>query len=112
MDDDFNTAQALSILFDLARAINQSADAGEDITEACRTLTGLAGDVLGLKLRSLEARAESVEAAPFIELLVQTRYNLRQAKQYQLADEIRTKLTELGVILEDTPKGTVWRSKK
>jgi cysteinyl-tRNA synthetase len=37
---------------------------------------------------------------------------LRQAKQYQMADEIRTKLANLGIILEDTPKGTTWRSKK
>ncbi len=112
MDDDFNTAQALSILFDLARAINQAADSGTNITEARKTLKELAADVMGLKLPSTEAKAESVEAAPFIELLIKTRYNLRQAKQYQLADEIRTKLAELGILLEDTPKGTVWRQKK
>jgi cysteinyl-tRNA synthetase len=52
-----------------------------------------------------------VEAAPFIDLLVKTRYNLRQAKQYQLADEIRRNLSDLGIILEDTPRGTVWRVK-
>jgi cysteinyl-tRNA synthetase len=112
MDDDFNTALAQGVLFDLARAINQAADTGAGITEARQTLKSLAGDVMGLKLAAVESKAESVEAAPFIELLIKTRYDLRQAKQYQLADEIRKKLTELGIILEDTPTGTTWRSKK
>jgi cysteinyl-tRNA synthetase len=112
MDDDFNTAQGLSILFDLARAINQAADAGTDVEEARKLLKELAGDVMGLRLASFSANTSSVEAAPFIDLLVKTRFNLRQAKQYQMADEIRIKLTELGIILEDTPKGTVWKNKK
>jgi cysteinyl-tRNA synthetase len=53
-----------------------------------------------------------VEASPFIDLLIKTRFNLRQAKQYQLADEIRKNLSELGILLEDTPKGTLWHSQK
>jgi cysteinyl-tRNA synthetase len=112
MDDDFNTAQAMGVLFDLARAINQAADSGTDISAARQTLKELAADVMGLRLPAMEAKAESVEAAPFIDLLVQTRFNLRQAKQYQIADQIRTRLAELGIILEDTPKGTVWHNKK
>jgi cysteinyl-tRNA synthetase len=111
MDDDFNTAKALGILFDLARDINQAADSGSDVSAARAALKELAGDVMGLKLPAVDSKAGSVEAAPFIDLLVKTRFNLRQAKQYQLADEIRKNLTELGIILEDTPKGTVWRSK-
>jgi cysteinyl-tRNA synthetase len=112
MDDDFNTAQALSILFDLARALNQAADSGADVSNACKTLKDLAGDVLGLRLPAVEAKGGNVEAAPFIELLIKTRYDLRQAKQYQLADQIRKQLVDLGILLEDTPTGTVWRSKK
>jgi cysteinyl-tRNA synthetase len=112
MDDDFNTAQGLSILFDLTRAINQAADAGRNISGACALLRELAGDVLGLRLPVPESKTESVQIGPFIELLIQTRYNLRQAKQYQLADEIRTKLAALGILLEDTPKGTVWKTNR
>jgi cysteinyl-tRNA synthetase len=112
MDDDFNTAKALGILFDLAREINQSADSGSNTAAAREILKDLASEVMGLRLTDAEAQAGSIEAAPFIELLVNTRYNLRQAKQYQLADDIRNKLTELGIILEDTPKGTTWRKKK
>jgi cysteinyl-tRNA synthetase len=112
MDDDFNTAQAMGILFDLARAINQAADSGSDTSEATQVLKELSGDVMGLQLPAIESKAESVEAAPFIDLLVKTRYDLRQAKQYKLADEIRTKLAGLGIVLEDTPGGTVWKSKR
>jgi cysteinyl-tRNA synthetase len=112
MDDDFNTAQGLSILFELGRTLNQAADSGQNIAEGLKLLKDLAGNVMGLRLASTEAKSGSVEAAPFIDLLVKTRYNLRQAKQFQMADEIRIKLSELGILLEDTPKGTVWRSKK
>ena len=52
------------------------------------------------------------DAAPFIELLLATRKKLREAKQFQLADEVRNKLTELGVALEDSPQGTVWKRRK
>jgi cysteinyl-tRNA synthetase len=51
------------------------------------------------------------QAAPFIDLLVQTRTDLRKAKQFALADQIRNQLGELGVTLEDTPQGTLWRWK-
>jgi cysteinyl-tRNA synthetase len=112
MDDDFNTAKALGILFDLARDINAEADSGHNIATAKQTLQELAGDIMGLTLPAAETKAESVAAAPFIELLIKTRSDLRQAKQFQLADGIRAKLTELGILLEDTPKGTVWRQKK
>jgi cysteinyl-tRNA synthetase len=112
MDDDFNSAKALGILFDLARDINAAADSGNKISAAQETLKELAVEVMGLKLPAGGSKAESVAAAPFIELLIKTRYDLRQAKQFQLADGIRTKLAELGILLEDTPKGTVWRSKK
>jgi cysteinyl-tRNA synthetase len=68
MDDDFNTAQGLSILFDLARALNQAADSGSNVSEGQKLLKELAGDVMGLRLVSSESRVGSVEAAPFIEL--------------------------------------------
>ena len=108
MDDDFNTPQALSVVFDLARDINRERDAGRDITQAKQMFGELSG-VLGLTLKSSDKGL--TDAAPFIELLISTRKDLRQAKQFQLADGIRNKLTELGITLEDTPQGTVWRKK-
>ena len=108
MDDDFNTPQAASAVFDLARDINRERDAGHDVTAAKTVFTELTG-ILGLTLKAPESGA--TDAAPFIELLITTRKNLRQAKQFQLADEIRNKLGELGVALEDTPQGTTWKKK-
>ena len=108
MDDDFNTAQAVAILFDLAREINRARQEGAAIREAQRTLRELA-EVLGLQLEE-EDRRLAVE--PFVELLVDVRAELRAARQWHLADMIRARLGDLGVTLEDTPRGTVWQSKR
>ncbi len=109
MDDDLNTAGALAALFDLVRAINSARDAGisgEPFDMAQAALRELAG-VLGLRL---EAQPEAAhDAAPFIELLIETRAALRKAKQFDLADNIRNRLTDLGVTLEDSPQGTRWK---
>ena len=106
MDDDLNTPRALAALFDLVREINRGRERGENIAEAQDTLRELSG-VLGLTLE--EPTADSAEAAPFIQTLVDVRSELRAARQFQLADHIRDRLTELGVSLEDNPEGTTWR---
>ena len=100
MDDDFNTPQALASLFDLARAINQAADYGTDITEAKKVLTDLAQDVFGLKLE-----AASYEDNPEIQKLITERQIYRKEKRWKEADAVREKLTALGVAVEDTPTG-------
>ena len=109
MDDDFNTPQALAILFDLAREINRAGETGADAGEARHALKELAG-VLGLTLK--ETENTFTDAAPFIELLITMRKQLRDAKQFKLADEIRNALLEMGVILEDSAQGTIWKRKK
>jgi cysteinyl-tRNA synthetase len=103
------TPQAIAMLFDLAREINRGNDEGLDTAEARGTLQELAR-VLGLTLK--ESVQTFTDAEPFINLLITTRKRLREAKQFQLADEIRNKLTELGVTLEDTPRGTTWKRKR
>jgi cysteinyl-tRNA synthetase len=109
MDDDFNTAGALGHLFDLVRAINTARASGAcapALAEAQNTLRELMS-VFGLHPeRPLRGAAQ---AAPFIDLLVQVRRELRQAKQYALADSIRARLASLGVALEDTREGTLWK---
>jgi len=106
MDDDFNTAQAIATLFELAREINRGAEQGSNITEGQDTLKKLAG-ILGLTLREKTQPATDAEA--FINILASTRDDLRQNQQWQLADKIRRELADLGVILEDTPQGTRWK---
>jgi cysteinyl-tRNA synthetase len=107
MDEDLNTAAALAALFDLAREINRARDEGRDVEEAQETLRELGG-VLGLTLREREA-AQS--AAPFIDMLVALRNQLRAKKEFELADGIRSQLEGLGITLEDTADGTRWRVK-
>ena len=105
MDDDLNTPAALAALFDLARDINRSRDEGRGIEEAQASLRELAG-VLGLTLRE---PATAMGASPFIDLLVELRDELRDAKQFELADRVRSRLAEAGITLEDGPEGTRWR---
>ena len=105
MDEDLNTPAALAALFDLARDINRARDEGRGIAEAQDSLRQLAG-VLGLTLREPEA---AMGAAPFIDLLVQLRNDLREAKQFELADRVRSGLAEAGITLEDGAEGTRWR---
>ncbi len=117
MDDDFNTAKALGVLFDLAGAINQAGDSGLSFEEAQDTLLSLAREVLGLKLPKkiyieasvtigVKATAEAKDIPGAVNArvkrLVEERTSCREAKNWQRADEIRKKLAELGVILEDT----------
>ncbi len=112
MDDDFNTAGALSHLFELVRAINTARTEGatdEQLAVGQNVLRELAG-VLGLRLRMEEEKPQ--EAAPFIDLLVEVRTELRKQKLWALSDLIRDRLAALGVTLEDTREGTLWRYEK
>ncbi len=112
MDDDFNSAAALATLFELVRAINTSRDAGlsgATFEAGQATLRELAA-VLGLRLEG--APVSQTAAAPFIELLIELRADLRLAKQWALADSVRNKLAALGVTLEDGPNGTTYEVKK
>jgi cysteinyl-tRNA synthetase len=125
MDDDFNTPQAIAALFDLAREINRASEAGNDPEDARKLLQDTAG-VLGLKLektRRLVASTgtgsvdlagttvipEEISSETDIENLIRQRSELRKAKKWGEADEIRAKLDEMGIVLEDTPDGTIWR---
>ncbi len=129
MDDDFNTAQGLAVLFDLARDINRAAEEGYDVGTAQATLKKLSTDILGLTLEEREVQLDATPfselarsigigqpdeeqtAAHYIELLMRKREEARKGKDWKLADSIRSGLAGLGITLEDTPKGTVWRHK-
>jgi cysteinyl-tRNA synthetase len=76
------------------------------LAQAQDLLRELAG-VFGLRLD--QPARQYASAAPFIELLIELRRELRSQKLYSLADHLRNRLVELGVILEDTRDGTEWR---
>lgn len=108
MDDDFNTAAAMSHVFDLVRAINQARDSGvgsESLSHAQTKLKELTA-VLGLRL---EVDSTPAEADPYIELLLDIRQRLREQGEFDLADNIRDGLASLGVVIEDSKDGSTWR---
>ncbi|MBN1265001.1 MAG: cysteine--tRNA ligase [Anaerolineales bacterium] len=109
MDDDFNAPAAMAALFDLVRYIHKAKEgqaALSVVLDAQEELRELAA-VLGLRL---DARGEAgKEAAPFIDLLIEIRTLLREAKQWELSDTIRDRLEELGITIEDTRDRTIWR---
>jgi len=106
MDDDFNTPEAVAVLFDLANEVNRSRS-----EKSARLLKSLAG-VLGL----LGRRAESfLQVGPLshtpesIQKLIEARLAARKARNFAQADRIRKELEDSGVILEAGPLGTTWR---
>ena len=109
MDDDFNAPEALAALFELARAINRERGAVgsfESIEPAQATLVALGG-VLGLEFQNPETTT-AVDAAPFIDLLLRVREDLRQRREWALSDLIRDELGSLEVTVEDTAAGATW----
>ena len=113
MDDDFNSPVAVSALFDLARGINRARAGGGDaaLIEQARSQLVTLADVLGLRLDVIGDVALG-DAAPFIDLLLEVRRELRTAKQWALSDLIRDKLGDLGVAVEDGPSGATWSPKR
>jgi cysteinyl-tRNA synthetase len=109
MDDDFNTADATAVLFDLATQVNRSRSARE--AGLLRSL----GALLGLLQREPTAFLQSGVAAggelspAQIEEKIAQRVAARKAKNFAQADRIRDELLNTGVILEDGPQGTSWR---
>jgi cysteinyl-tRNA synthetase len=116
MDDDFNTPEALSVLFDLAREINRVRDA--DIKKAARLGVNLRrlGDILGLLqddpdnfLKGIGAEVEQILPVVAIEALIAQRTAARKARNWAEADRIRGFLKVKGIVVEDGPEGTTWR---
>ena len=109
MDDDFNTPEAVAVLFELVNEINKLKS-----IELAVLLKSLAG-VLGLLQRDasvfLQAGTPSADglAPEQIEAQITARAAAKKAKNFAEADSIRKELLEAGVVLEDTAKGTIWR---
>ena len=108
MDDDFGTPEAISVLFDLANEVNKSRSAA-----TAALLKSLAG-VLGLLQRDPDAflQGQTVDGdfdAARVEAMIAARAQAKRDRNYAEADRIRQDLTGQGIILEDTPQGTIWR---
>ena len=105
MDDDLNTADAVSAIFDLVRDVNSNINEGSSknlVKFAFDLYMELAG-VLGI----LNKKEESLDDE--IEKLIEERQQARKDRNWTLADKIRDDLKDKGIILEDTPQGVKWR---
>lgn len=117
MADDFNTPNALSVLFDLSRETNRAikAEQWHDASVAYATLKALF-DILAIVQHDVDAFLKSdigLEKSSLsdveIETQIQARADAKKAKNFTLADKIRQDLLEQGIILEDSRQGTTWR---
>jgi len=113
MDDDFNTADALAVLFDLSHDINKAKEEGKEETAALGATLKVLGSVLGLLQSNpdeyLKAGLETEISAEEIQQLIIQRDAARVAKNYEEADRIRGVLQENGIVLEDGVDGTSWK---
>jgi len=116
MDDDFNTPEGLAVLFDLVRAINRYRQEDENKAAGLGTLLRRLGGVLGILQDDPEnflqhtgdADSGDVDVAK-VEALIAARNQARQDKDWAKADEIRDKLAEMGIVIEDGAGVTTWR---
>ena len=114
MEDDFNTPRAIALLHQIAKDLNRTADKSARAAISLAATLRRLGATLGLLQAEprafLQGRAAEAESdADLIERLIQARAKAKAARAYQEADAIRDQLTALGVSLEDTPRGTIWR---
>ncbi|MEY8749056.1 cysteine--tRNA ligase [Alkalicoccobacillus gibsonii] len=107
MDDDFNSANGISVLFDAAKEANiysREKQTSKSVLEAFISLFDELGGVLGL---SLHEEAELLDAE--VDQLIEKRNQARAARNFQEADDIRDQLKNQGILLEDTPQGVRWK---
>ena len=106
MDDDFNTADAISAIFELVKLANTTADESStrEFVSYMKTMIEELCDVLGIITEKKEEVLDSE-----IEEMIEARQQARKEKNFALADEIRGKPVEGGIILEDTREGVKWK---
>ena len=106
MDDDFNTADAISVIFDMVRDINTNitSNSSKEIISFVLNLIRELGAPLGIAQKSTKVNLENE-----IEELVNKRQQARKEKNWALADNIRDELKDRGIVLEDTPQGVRWK---
>ena len=107
MDDDFNSANGITVLFDLAKEANRYLREQQTSKEVLRSFLSMfqeLADVLGI---SIDEEEELLDEE--IERLIEMRTEARKKRDFALADKIRDQLKERGILLEDTPQGVRWK---
>ena len=113
MDDNFNSSQALSSVFDFIRDFNKFISKNEKLStntlsKSKTFLNSTLQEVFGINIFDINAKTKSLEDE-LIKLLIDLRMEAKQNKNYSLADNIRKRLNDLGIILEDSKEGTIYR---
>jgi cysteinyl-tRNA synthetase len=117
MNEDLNTAVALSVIFELVKLtnaqLNDERASSETLAALDESFTRQGGEVLGIVKERYESEAGSDEELVdnLVQAMIGQRQQARINKDFAAADGIRDKLAELGIILEDKPDGTTWRRK-
>jgi cysteinyl-tRNA synthetase len=116
MNDDLNTSVALSVIFELVRLANKLLEevntTSQTLDEVDKLFRKLGGDVLGIVKENYGRIAIDVGITDsLVNIFIGLRNQARKNKNYRLGDDIRHELDKIGIILEDTPNGTVWRIK-
>lgn len=106
MDDDINTANGISVLFELSKQANYYLLEKNTSTEVINAFTSLFEKLFGVLGLSLENQ-ELLDIE--IETLIEQRIEARKNRDFQLSDQIRDQLKDMNIILEDTPQGTRWK---
>jgi len=114
MDDDFNTPQALAIIFDLVKEVNRHLEdparcAMGTLAAMDRIFYDLAGNVLRIVPENFKAQENEHRIAGLVDLLLELRQEYRETLNADKANAIRDRLLELGVLIEDGPDDTTWR---
>jgi len=111
LDDDVNTAKAIGHLFDIARIVNSAEETNDAapivMLEAKRVFDSLGTDVFGITFET--AAHDDTVVDDLVKLLIDLRGGARQDKNWALADTIRDRLTDIGIVIEDRPDGTTWK---
>ncbi|MCD6450418.1 MAG: cysteine--tRNA ligase [Thermotogaceae bacterium] len=114
LDDDFNTPEAVAQIFNLIKELNKAMDSGDEdkALKAYHLIKREFGPVLGLFDLSREIKRLEGKESKLIDLLIDIRNKMRKEKRFDIADEIRDKLSEIGIILKDKKEGTEWEEVK
>jgi cysteinyl-tRNA synthetase len=108
MDDDFNTADAITAIFEMVKRINTTENAGKDFLLDAKEKLALLMGILGINLDAAQAKPADAAFNEKVEALIAARQAARKNKDFAEADRLRDEITALGVVLEDTREGIRW----